>query len=160
MMSIKKNKLFISLIYLFIIYGCGFKVVDQNILDNYKITVLEISGDKRISYLLKNKLQSSKKLDGNQNELMVNINVEKKKFIKEKNVQNQITKYSIKLDAVVNFNTKDNLNGEFTITQTGEYDVVNRHTQTLDNERQLLKILTLKIEEKIISNLRLKLNDI
>ena len=50
-------------------------------------------GDDRISYILKNKLRSSKTTNQNLKEIKIKININKNKTIKEKNVQNQTTKY-------------------------------------------------------------------
>ena len=60
-MNIKKIKTLLSIILLITLLSCGFKIVDQNYLRDYKIAEINISGDDRISYLLRNKLRSSKK---------------------------------------------------------------------------------------------------
>ena len=159
-MNIKKIKTLLSIILLITLLSCGFKIVDQNYLRDYKIAEINISGDDRISYLLRNKLRSSKKSNENLKKIKIEINIDKSKSIKEKNVQNQITKYLIKIKADVNYNVENNVEGNFTIYETGEFSVVSRHTQTLENEKNILKILTLNIEEKIIDNLRISLNDI
>ena len=160
-MIFKKIKtLLIYFCLISLLFSCGFKVVDQNYLGNYKITDINIDGDNRISYILKNKLQSSKKSKQNLKEIKININVDKNKIIKEKNVQNQITKYLIQIRAKVNYSVENEFEGSFVVSESGEFNVADRHTQTLENEKQLLKILTINVEEKIIDNLRSKINDI
>lgn len=159
-MIIKKIKTLLIYFCLLSLLSCGFKVVDKNYLGNYKITDINIDGDNRISYILKNKLKSSNKSKQNLKEIKININVDKDKIIKEKNVQNQITKYIIRIIAKVNYSVENELKGGFVVSEKGEYNVADRHTQTLENEKQLLKILTINIKEKIIDNLRSKINDI
>ena len=159
-MIIKKNKSLLVYFCLLSLLSCGFKVVDQNYLDNYKITDINVVGDNRISYILKNKLRSSKTTNQNLKEIKIKINIVKNKTIKEKNVQNQITKYLIQIKAEVDYTVENQLEGNFIISESGEFNIADRHTQTLENEKQLLKILIINIEEKIIDNLRSKINDI
>ena len=159
-MIIKKIKILLIYFCLLSLFSCGFKVVDQNYLGNYKITDINVVGDNRISYILKNKLKSSKTTNQNLKEIKIKINIDKNKTIKEKNVQNQITKYLIQIKAEVDYTVENLLEGNFIISESGEFNIADRHTQTLENEKQLLKILIINIEEKIIDNLRSKINDI
>ena len=158
-MIIKKIKSLLIYFFLLSLLSCGFKVVDQNYLANYKITDINVVGDNRISYILKNKLRSSE-TNNNLKEIKVKININKNKTIKEKNIQNQITKYLIEIRAEVSYAVENELEGNFIVSESGEFNIANRHTQTLQNEKQLLKILTINIEEKIIDNLRSEINDI
>ena len=57
-MILQKN-LFIIAVFL-IICSCGFKVVDQNLATNFNIKEVNFNGDKRINYLIKNKLNAKK----------------------------------------------------------------------------------------------------
>ena len=159
-MIVKKIKILLIYFCLLSLFSCGFKVVDQNYLGNYKIADINIDGDNRISYILKNKLQSSKKSKQNLKEIKININVDKDKIIKEKNVQNQITKYLIQIRTKVNYEIENDLKGNFIVSESGEFNVAARHSRTLENEKELLKILIINIEEKIIDSLRSKINDI
>jgi len=159
-MIIKKVKSLLVYFCLLSLLSCGFKVVDQNYLSNYKITDINVVGDNRISYILKNKLRSAKTTKQNIKEIKIKININKNKTIKEKNVQNQITKYLVQIKAEVDYTVENQLEGNFIISESGEFNIADRHTQTLENEKQLLKILIINIEEKIIDNLRSKINDI
>lgn len=159
-MIIKKIITLLTYASLVSLFSCGFKVVDQNYLNNYKITDININGDNRISYILKNKLQTSRKTNQDLEEIKIKINIEKNKVIKEKNLQNQITKYLVEIKAEVSYMIENTLEGEFIVSDAGEFDIADRHTQTLENEKQLLKILIINIKEKIIDNLRTKINDI
>ena len=73
---------------LLITSGCGFKVVKQSELVNYSISEIEITGDKRINYNLKNKLLFlTKKVSSN--DVVLKINTNKIKTVKEKNIKNE-----------------------------------------------------------------------
>ena len=52
----KKINYFNKLNYIFLITGCGFKVVNQSELIDFNIENISTSGDNRISYIIKNKL--------------------------------------------------------------------------------------------------------
>ena len=47
----------ISLLLAFL-SSCGFKIVKQDFLNNYKINRIEINGEKQTSFLLRNKLKN------------------------------------------------------------------------------------------------------
>ena len=155
-----KKNIFKILIILLITSGCGFKVVNQSKLINYSISEIKTTGDKRINYKLKNKLSSSFK---NNKNIKVNLflNTKKNKKSKEKNIQNKITKYEIKI--IVKAKLKDiNSNNlrNLTITESGDFLVANQHSQTLENEKKLISLLTDKLVDKIIQRLSNNINDI
>ena len=155
-----KKNIFKILIILLITSGCGFKVVNQSKLINYSISEIKTTGDKKINYKLKNKLSSSFK---NNKNIKVNLflNTKKNKKSKEKNIQNKITKYEIKI--IVKAKLKDiNSNNlkSLTITESGDFLVANQHSQTLENEKKLISLLTDKLVDKIIQRLSNNINDI
>lgn len=156
----KLFKTLFCLVILLTFSNCGFKVVDQNYFKNYQINEVVTNGDKRISYLLKNKLRSSKESSASLKNIKLVIKINKQRSIKEKNLQNQITKYKIIITTSVNYEIEDYKSGNFTINEQGDYSVADRYTLTLNNEKKLLKLMTVNIEEKITNNLRLVLDDI
>ena len=68
--------------FLAFLTGCGFKLVNQNYLSNYKLIEIEAEGDNRISYLLKNKLRIFN--EEAPKSLKLKLNVTKSKNINEK----------------------------------------------------------------------------
>jgi dihydroneopterin aldolase len=52
------------------------------------------------------------------------------------------------------------LSGNFTINATGEYKVLAKHIQTINNEKKLQKNLADEIADRIIEELSDKLNDL
>ena len=118
---------------------------------------MEISGDNRISYIIRNKLLPYSK--NNEEKLLnLNINVKKDKIIKEKNIKNEITKFEISLVATVEYN----LNGarKFQISEAGDYLVSSQYSQTLNNEKKLIKTLSEVLAESMIEELIQKVNDL
>ena len=91
-----------SVILILILSNCGFKVVDQSKLINFKVDSISISGDSRVSYIIKNKLLPYSK--NNEKKIIdLDIEVKKNKDIKEKNIKNEITKFQISITTNVQY---------------------------------------------------------
>ena len=120
---------------------------------NFNIKEISISGDKRINFELKNKLSSYN--DTNSNKIIkIELDTKNTKSIKEKNVNNEITKYQIKVVVNVKLIRTDNLNNlEFSVEREGNYVVADKFSQTLNNEKRLIDNLIDKISEDIIDEI-------
>ena len=81
------KKKFLTLIFILTLNACGFKVVNQSELANFKISQITTSGDKKINYVIKNKLNPYSK-DNLNNIITIELKTEKQKTIKEKNINN------------------------------------------------------------------------
>ena len=153
-----KLKLISAILVIMLFSGCGFKIVDN--INKYKITNIITSGDKRISYNLKNKLF----LNTNENSskiLSITIDTKKIKSIYERDIKNEITKYSIRI--TVKVEAKDltkNIEKKFSISDDGIYNVGSRHSVTKNNENQLIKLLTENLLEEILDKLSINFNDL
>ena len=76
-------------------------------------------------------------------------------------IANQITKYQIEVNATVKYKSYDNdINGSFTVTKTGDYDVSSKYSDTLNKERKIIDSLVEKITDEIMNNLSNYLNDL
>ena len=138
--------------------NCGFKIMNNSI--NFQIIEITEEGDKKINYYLKNKLSiySNK---SNENQIQINIKTNKAKTIKEKNISDQITKYEIRIDVFVDYDiigTKTS--NKFLVSKSGFYNVETRHSETLENEKDLINLLINDLAEEILDNLTTDLNDI
>ena len=138
--------------------NCGFKIMNNSI--NFQIIEITEEGDKKINYYLKNKLSiySNK---SNENQIQINIKTNKAKTIKEKNISDQITKYEIRVDVFVDYDiigTKTS--NKFLVSKSGFYNVETRHSETLENEKDLINLLINDLAEEILDNLTTDLNDI
>lgn len=139
--------------------SCGFKVVDQNYLKNIEISETNITGDKRVAYLLRNKLKT-RNSDGSRS-IKLNIEIKKIKQIKEKNIQNEVTKYEITIITDVKFDLiEENKSGEFTVSEKNNFNVADQYSGTLNNEKNLVKNLVNEIADDVIENLAIRIDDL
>ena len=154
----KNLKLITIAISLILLTGCGFKIIDKRELLNFNIKEISTNGDKRINFELKNKLSDYN--DTNSSKVIkIELDTKKTKSIKEKNISNEITKYQIKVIVNVKLIKTDNTNDlEFTIEREGDYVVADKFSQTLNNEKKLIRNITEKISESIIGEIINKLN--
>ena len=146
----------ISIIIVFLMSGCGFKVVNQSELIDFKIENILTSGDNRISYIIKNKLLPYSTIDGKKL-ITLEIDISRKKIVKEKNIKNEVTKFEISISAAIQYQADEN--GRFEISKSGEYNIASQYSQTLNNEKKLVKTLSESIAENIIEELILRTND-
>tara|TARA_B100000767_G_scaffold68308_1_gene64856 strand:- start:2087 stop:2554 length:468 start_codon:yes stop_codon:yes gene_type:complete len=154
-----KNILTLIIVVVFL-SACGFKVVNQKQLQNLNIVTIETFGDKRMNFIIKNKLQTNS-TNNDEQQIFLKLTTNKKKSIKEKNIKNEITKYEINISTNVEFKIIDKLKSfKFRLNETGSYSVSNQYSQTLNNEKQLIKTLAENISNQILEDLKSKLNDL
>jgi len=153
----KNIKILIYLLFFLILNGCGFTVLDQTQIKNYEILEITSQGDKKVNFFLKNELNNLLHSNVATDKLIINIKTEKTKTIKEKNKKNQITKYSIKIESLVelNFVNKD-LTKSIMLENEGFYNVNKNHSITLNNQRNIEKNLNDKLSQDL-SNKILKI---
>ena len=145
-MSKKKNT-FLIIIFLFL-YHCGFKVVNYSELNNFNIKEIITQGENKISYKLKNYIQtiSNKNSDTN---IILSLDSRSKSSIKEKNSSNEVTKYQLEITSIINLkNLNNNKTNKFELLVAGDYLVADKYSETLKNQEQLIENLT----ENDISN--------
>ena len=114
---------------------------------------------KRVNFKIKNELLYNTNKN-EQNELIVNLNTKKIRQIKEKNIKNEIKKYELILNVDVEFRRmKDLVKKQFNVRTSGDYDVADRYSKTLTNEKKLIDILVERIVNEILNNLAIR-NDL
>tara|TARA_E500000178_G_C16868979_1_gene683383 strand:- start:287 stop:754 length:468 start_codon:yes stop_codon:yes gene_type:complete len=147
------------LIILITLSNCGFKVIKQSTDANLNISKIVSEGDRRIGYQIKNKLAFySQESSSNLSEL--NLEIIKEKKIKEKNIKNEITKYELQIK--INIKHYKPLLGTvntFSLIESQSYTVDKQHSQTLNNEKKVINLLTDKLFDQIILKL-LETNDL
>ena len=152
------KKLISLFIVSFILTSCGFQVSQDKI--NFKIVQIYVEGDKK-NKLRNKKLFTSKFTKKSLNSIKVLINTKKDKFIFEKNIKNEITKYTIKITANIEIvHMQNSKMKKFTISKLGTFNVENRNSQTINNEKKLIKLLTLDLTEEIRDKIIENTNDI
>ena len=158
-MILNKIKLiFILLLSINLLNGCGYKVVNKS-KDSYNIIEIIDTGEARINYQIKNQIlfASSKQ---SSNIFKLNIKTNKQKQIRDKNIKNEVTSYTLTILTQVSYSgIGETIKGEFTINESGNYEVSSQRINTLNNEKPLTDTLTNKIIEKIKSELNSIVND-
>ena len=139
--------------------SCGFKVIDQSLKNNYTIKNIVSEGDKRVNFKIKNELLINAKEDS-QTVILINLNTTKTKEIKEKNIKNQVTKYQISIDTVLEISVLGGNDYKLNFNGTGDFLVGDNYSTTLNSEKILIESLTDNISKNIINKISLKLNDI
>lgn len=152
-----KYKLINLVFFLLLLTSCGFEVVKNT----YGFNILEVNaeGDKKISYALKNRIKINNS-DLNKNFIKINIDSEKVKLIKEKNIQNKITKYEIKIVSNVKYMIlPENITKILTINKAANFNVADNKVETLNNEKKLIDNLIDEMADEILLKISLDFND-
>ena len=148
------------IISLFFTSSCGFKVINQSELAKFYISEINTTGNKVINFKLKNKLLFNSKAN-DKKLIKINLESSKNKGVKEKNIKNEITKYDINITVKVLVDIiNSSKNTEFVVSKTGSYNVHERHSITLRNEKNLTELLVDDISEEILFELRSRLDDL
>ena len=135
--------------------SCGYKKINSENLNHFKIEKLEISGEKKLAYKLKNNIeiyssQSSKFIYD------IKINLISTKETKIKNTAGKGTRYTVKIEAntsIINKNTKSVYSKTFSLTS--DYDIGSTHSYTLNNEEKAIENNLNYISNEIIKFLKL-----
>lgn len=144
--------------YIFLI-GCGFKPIST--ISNYKITDIQFKGDDKVNFILKNRINQRQNQGNLENNIKLEINSNKNKIVKEKNIQNEITKYTLIISTNINYS----IDGQeevrnLALSKSGDYDVETNYSQTLTNEKNVFKLLINELADEINKNLTLNLSDL
>ena len=156
----KKKILFSIFIIFLLINNCGFKIVNNNEIYKFDVNEIIATGDNKINFKIKNKLIFSSKK--NEKKLVdIYLDTNKSKEVKEKNSNNEITKYQISIASTVRVKEIVSENEiYFNIVKTGDYSVASQYSQTLANEKKLIDVLTDDVTENILNTIVLKLDDL
>ena len=151
----KYKKLLIIFFSILFLNSCGYKNLNSEKLNNYKIDQLNIKGNEKIAYKLKNNIE----IYSNQNSTLtynVKIKLITLKESKIKNTAGKITRYSKILQAdmvVTNTNNQNKYKKKF--SSTNDYDVGSTHSDTLNNEKNANENNLSFISSEIIKYLKL-----
>ena len=153
-------KRILSIIILIFLTSCGFKVVNISEQNNFSIINLSSEGDKKINYIIKNRIQSGSRKDS-ANRIVVDLITTKTKSVKEKNIKNEVIKYEILITTNVKFASEDNIKKyKFTKKSKNDYSVSTQFSQTRNNEKKLTELLSEKLAEEILREISKNINDI
>ena len=139
----------------FLLNSCGYKKLNSENINDFKLEKLEISGEKKLAYKLKNNIeiyssQSSKFIYD------IKINLTSTKETKIKNTAGKTTRYSKKFqaDALITEANTQNVYRK-TFSSTNNYDVGSTHSDTLKNEKNATENNLNYISNEIVKYLKL-----
>ena len=154
-------KIIVYILVFYITTGCGFKIVETSKLNKFEIIEIKNDGDNKINFLIRSKIYNLLNLENSNNKLKIKLSTEKKKSVKEKNNKNQITKYTISIKSVIDFDfINQNVKKTFVVLKEGSYDVDKNHNNTLKNLKNLENNLSEKISSEITFNLIKIINEL
>jgi outer membrane lipopolysaccharide assembly protein LptE/RlpB len=151
----KYLKLLLIFFAILFLNSCGYKKLNSENLNDFKIDKLEISGEKKLAYKLKNNIevysyQNSKFIYD------IKINLISTKETKIKNIAGKTTRYASKFQAdttVINTNTKNVYSKTF--SSTNDYDIGSTHSDTLNNEKKAIENNLNYVSDEIVKFLKL-----
>ena len=155
MSKIKTIAVIPFLLVSFFVTACSYQ--KMNSIDQKKIFIqeFEINGDTRESFVIQKKIKRFSNKDS-ANKIKIYINLTKGKTIKEKNIQNKVTKYNLSLSAdvkIVELNTAREIKRTFVANQT--YDVDDNYSNTVNNLKAASNTLIDRIIDEILDQLRI-----
>ena len=121
----------------------------------FHIQEFEVYGDSRESFVLEKKIQRFSN-DSSENKIKILINLNKKKSIQEKNIQNKVIKYNLSLSAdvkIIELNTTREIRRTFSANET--YDVEDSYSNTVNNAKKANNSLIDRIVDEILDQLRI-----
>ena len=148
---IRKIKIIVLLFLPILLLSCGFKSVHQKGKNNIYLQNINIIGEKKIAYTLKNNISliSNK---NSENKYDIQVKIDKRKKTKIKNLSGKTTRYSLSLSA--NMTLKDiNKNTEVKkiFTQNTDYEVSTIHSDTINNEKNATKNILQQLSNDMIN---------
>ena len=160
-LNMNKIKNFYYILIFILLTNCGYRVIDQSKLNVFSIKDFEIVGDNKVNFFVKNKINSKFKKDVSSKPIKILLSTTKNKKIKEKNIQNQITKYEIDIISEVEIIFLNaNIIKKFTFEINDDYDVATSHASTIDNKNNSEKLLADKLSDEIIKKITQIINDL
>ena len=155
MNKIKTIVVILFLLISFFVTACSYQ--KMNSIDQKKIFIqeFEINGDTRESFVIQKKIKRFSNKNS-ANKVKIYINLTKGKTIKEKNIQNKVTKYNLSLSAdvkIVELNTAREIKRTFVANQT--YDVDDNYSNTVNNLKAASNTLIDRIIDEILDQLRI-----
>ena len=124
----------------------------------FHIIEIDTQGEQRAAFIIEKKITRFSN-EQSKNKIKVSIDLTKSRKIQEKNIQNKVTKYNLSLSAkviVIDLLSSKKFKRSFATNQI--YDVVDKYSNTLDNEKSANNALINKLVNEILEQLRIIYN--
>ena len=149
----KKLKFLLSIILFIGVSACGYsRLSDKS--NDLKFNTIEINGDKRLAYTLKNNLNLLSKVES-KNTYNLSINLINSKTSRIKDATGKTTRFNLVLngDLKLTDNNKVVYNRMFTVSN--DYDVSKNHSDTIRNEKNSMQNNVDALSEEITKYIQL-----
>ena len=157
----KNNIKIVSILFfLLMLTSCGFKPILQKSNNLVYINNVKIFGEQRIAYILKNKILLISNVNS-KNKYDVEIKITKKKSNKIKNEKGKIMRYDVTISAdlkLINLDSGEIINNIF--IEKSDYDIGNNHSDTINNEKSIIKNIVQGLAENIINFIKLSMRNL
>ena len=147
-----------AFVILLLISSCSYQNMNSKDQKKFYIQEFDITGDARTSFIIQKKVQRfSDKDSKNRVKLLVELN--KNKTIQEKNIQNKVTKYNLRLSAnvkIIELGSTKEVKRTFTANRI--YKVEDNYSATVNNSKDATNSLIDIIVDEILDQLRIYYN--
>ena len=154
-MNVIKSIIITPILILFLFSSCSYQKMNSVDQKKFNIKEFEITGDSRESFVIKKKIQRFSNKNS-ENKIKVLIELKKNKSIKEKNIQNKVTKYNVSLSAnvkIIELDTNKEIKRSFAANEI--YNVEDSYSNTINNSKDANNSLIEKIVDEILDQLRI-----
>jgi hypothetical protein len=149
------NHKLISIVILSLLVSCGYKPSSQKNSKLIYFQKIEIVGEQRIAYILKNNILLISDRNS-KNKYDAKIKITKKKINKIKNKNGKITRYNLSLKVDLQLtNLENNSNLTKSFLRNANYEVATIHSDTIRNENNAVNNLIQQISNDIINFLNI-----
>ena len=157
-MIIIRSLLIIPLAIIILLSSCAYEKMNSPDRKKFHITEINTQGERRAAFIIQKKINRFSN-EQSKNKIKIFIELTKLREIQEKNMQNKVTKYNLSLSANIVItevlSTKE-FKRSFSTNQI--YDVTDRYTDTLNNEKDANNVLVDKVVDEILDQLRILYN--
>tara|TARA_A100000164_G_C21717881_1_gene681389 strand:- start:35 stop:502 length:468 start_codon:yes stop_codon:yes gene_type:complete len=146
---------FLIIVLALLVNNCTYEKINTPGQKVIFIQEINIEGDKKAAFLMKRNLLRASNIKS-ENKIIIDMVLDNRTSIKEKNMQNKVTKYEMNINAKVTI--KEITRG---IERTKEYaaskhyDVADRYSQTINNKKETSVSLVNYIGGLIVEDLKL-----
>tara|TARA_A100001011_G_C14101149_1_gene752845 strand:+ start:335 stop:808 length:474 start_codon:yes stop_codon:yes gene_type:complete len=154
-MNVIKSIIITPLLILFLISSCSYQKMNSVDQKKFNIKEFEVTGDSRESFVIKKKIQRFSNKNS-ENKIKILIELKKNKSIKEKNIQNKVTKYNVSLSAnvkIIELDTNKEIKRSFAANEI--YNVEDSYSNTINNSKEANNSLIERIVDEILDQLRI-----
>ena len=149
----KKLKFLLSIILFISFSACGYsRLNDQS--NELRFNTIEIDGDKRLAYILKNNLALLSKAES-KNTYDLSINLTNSKVSKIKDATGKTTRFNLVLNGDLKLTNKKRVVYNRMFTVSNDYDVSKNHSDTIRNEKNSMQNNVDALSEEITKYIQL-----